>query len=686
MPRKSKTSTDNIKSNTANGVSHISIGSDDSSMPMKQKHQSMFRQRNAPGRDSTPTKRNAPDAAVPGRFPLSQEDDDTILYQQPRALLRGNFALQQKRSRSQPLCQHRNQSANSGTVMAQPIMATYIDDYMDENFAVDYERPDIAIVPSTSYGFYDQANLPPRRRRHLPRSHLSRADRFSIDSEAGNSSQDSGIRSSMHSNSSSNGSGEGNTGQNDKYPQNKSSTTSSSYNPSSMLMVEAIWDHVAMLADELPFANGDIITVLDASSNSGLWYGMCRDSTGWFPASYVRVKTAVDFPKRLSSNSFSSSTNSGELSEDVDALIEEEDELTAEEFPQQMRFLRRKIVEELLETERDYVQLLQNLVQGFLEQCRRRSELFGEERTNRIFGNIEQLVAVHTKLLREMEMCFDQTKPERTCLATVFLRNSPSFSVYTEYCNNRPVSCAELAILEQTPQFHHFFEACRLLRGMPKLSLEGFLLTPVQRVCRYPLQLFELLKATPHRHPDRNTLEHAHKTMRAVAAHINDAKRRMDAIQKIILWQKNVHGFRGPDLVDNNHRMLISGEMHCRALMRQGSAGSVVQWSKTVHVYLFDQSIVLCKKDVLKKNSLVFKERMSLQSTSVNDLHDGKEPATGANLKNSFKLSGPTREYIFTSPDPATKGLWLEALRTRPRPSPPSTSEKRLALITLNYN
>ena len=65
--------------------------------------------------------------------------------------------------------------------------------------------------------------------------------------------------------------------------------------------------------------------------------------------------------------------------------------------------------------------------------------------------------------------------------------------------------------------------------------------------------------------------------------------------------------------------MLISGEMYCRAIMR-----SVVQWSKTVHVYLFDQSIVLCKKDVLKKSALVFKERMSLQTVNVVDLPDGK--------------------------------------------------------------
>lgn len=56
-----------------------------------------------------------------------------------------------------------------------------------------------------------------------------------------------------------------------------------------MLLVEAIWDHVAMLTDELPFGCGDLITVLDSSSSSGLWYGVCQNNSGWFPASYVRV-------------------------------------------------------------------------------------------------------------------------------------------------------------------------------------------------------------------------------------------------------------------------------------------------------------------------------------------------------------------------------------------------------------
>lgn len=35
----------------------------------------------------------------------------------------------------------------------------------------------------------------------------------------------------------------------------------------------------------------------------------------------------------------------------------------------------------------------------------------------------------------------------------------------------------------------NLFQSCRLLRNLQDISLEGFLLTPVQKICKYPLQL-----------------------------------------------------------------------------------------------------------------------------------------------------------------------------------------------------
>ncbi|GMT32637.1 hypothetical protein PFISCL1PPCAC_23934 [Pristionchus fissidentatus] len=437
-----------------------------------------------------------------------------------------------------------------------------------------------------------------------------------------------------------------------------SSMTHSSTSSTSSLqstLAEAISDHVAVLSDELPFARGDTITVIDTTSPSGLWYGTCRDSHGWFPASYVTI---------ISSTSSTDSSN--------DCVDD------ANNFPEPMRRQRAKAVEELLKTERDYVQLLDNLVHGFLEQTHRRADLFPRDTVDSIFCNIGQLLGLHVRLLRQLEMSLDPLRPEDSMIGGAFLRHKQHFTVYAPYCNNRPLSCAKLANLTRQPIYHQFFDACRLLRGMPHLSLEAFLLTPVQRICRYPLQLQQIYKVTPAGHADRHSLSCAVRAMKEVACQLDERRRRIESIQAISLWQSSLHSWKGPDLIEKNSLLIKSGDAMCRCV----AGGN--HWAKQITLFLFDQTLVLCKKDVFSRNSFVFKERISLSSVSLHDVHDGKEQTFHVSVKNSFRLVGENRHYLFSCPDAKAKEEWLRSFSDRSQLPPPATAdEKRLALSTM---
>lgn len=81
-----------------------------------------------------------------------------------------------------------------------------------------------------------------------------------------------------------------------------------------------------------------------------------------------------------------------------------------------------------------------------------------------------------------------------------FVLQQDGFWIYSEYCNNHLDACMELSKLMRDGRYQHFFEACRLLQQMIDIAIDGFLLTPVQKICKYPLQLAELLKYTAQEH------------------------------------------------------------------------------------------------------------------------------------------------------------------------------------------
>jgi len=88
------------------------------------------------------------------------------------------------------------------------------------------------------------------------------------------------------------------------------------------------------------------------------------------------------------------------------------------------------------------------------------------------------------------------------------------------------------------------------------LSLTDFLIMPVQRIPRYVMLLESLLKATPVDHPDRTDLSEAFKKMSLVATYVNEKKRDVDALDRVLDIQEKLVGKY--DKLGEPHRRYIT--------------------------------------------------------------------------------------------------------------------------------
>nr|XP_036850598.1 spermatogenesis-associated protein 13 isoform X3 [Manis javanica] len=407
----------------------------------------------------------------------------------------------------------------------------------------------------------------------------------------------------------------------------------------SVVCAEALWDHVTMDDQELGFKAGDVIQVLEAS-NKDWWWGRNEDKEAWFPASFVRLRV-----------------NQEELSENSSSSQDEEQEdagRSRHPHPESKRQMRANVIQEIMNTERVYIKHLKDICEGYIRQCRKHTGMFTVAQLATIFGNIEDIYKFQRQFLKDLEKQYNKEEPHLSEIGPCFLQHQEGFAIYSEYCNNHPGACAELSSLMKQGRYRHFFEACRLLQQMIDIAIDGFLLTPVQKICKYPLQLAELLKYTTQEHSDYNNIKAAYEAMKNVACLINERKRKLESIDKIARWQVSIVGWEGLDILDRSSELIHSGEL--TRVTRQGR-------SQQRTFFLFDHQLVSCKKDLLRRDMLYYRGRMDMDDMELRDLEDGRDKDWNLHVKNAFKLVSRTTDevHLFCAKKQEDKARWLQA-------------------------
>ncbi|XP_033312461.1 protein still life, isoform SIF type 1 isoform X4 [Bombus bifarius] len=195
----------------------------------------------------------------------------------------------------------------------------------------------------------------------------------------------------------------------------------------------------------------------------------------------------------------------------------------------------KKVILELIETERTYVKNLNNLLENYLEPLKRETFLSNAE-INALFGNIQEIVTFQRQFLQnldhaiEMEADFNnfdhpsQFKGVLFSIGSAFLYYVNHFKLYSSFCASHSKAQKVLHPNEGNQALQEFLQA-RNPRQQHSSTLESYLIKPIQRILKYPLLLQQLRNLTDERSEEHQHLIEALKGMEKVAEHINEMQR-----------------------------------------------------------------------------------------------------------------------------------------------------------------
>ncbi|XP_036727283.1 pleckstrin homology domain-containing family G member 1 isoform X2 [Balaenoptera musculus] len=297
-----------------------------------------------------------------------------------------------------------------------------------------------------------------------------------------------------------------------------------------------------------------------------------------------------------------------------------------------------RVVQEILETERTYVQDLKSIVEDYLDCIRDQTKPpLGAEERSALFGNIQDIYHFNSELLQDLENC----ENDPVAIAECFVSKSEEFHIYTQYCTNYPRSVAVLTECMRNKMLAKFFrERQETLKH--SLPLGSYLLKPVQRILKYHLLLHEI-----ENHLDKDTEGYdvvldAIDTMQRVAWHINDMKRKHEHAVRLQEIQSLLTNWKGPDLTSYGE-LVLEGTFRLQRAKNERT------------LFLFDKLLLITKK---RDDTFTYKAHILCGNLMLVEVIP-KEPLSFS----VFHYQNPKLQHTVQAKSQQDKRLWVLHLK-----------------------
>lgn len=312
---------------------------------------------------------------------------------------------------------------------------------------------------------------------------------------------------------------------------------------------------------------------------------------------------------------------------------------------------RDHCVKELVDTEKNYVEALQMMINHFSKPLR--NVLTTQEREI-IFAHIEPLYEVHREFHSELLKACSTGVPR---ISEVFIKYKSKLLIYGDFCSNLPQ--AQELIDEACKRSDHVrnsIEECQTKANDGKFRLRDLLSVPMQRVLKYHLLLKELIKQTEKTDEDRKNLEVALEAMQDLSLYVNEVKRDNEAVELIEEIQNSIVDLQMPQntSLKDYGRLQKDGDLKVRC-----HSDTRV---RPRYIFLFDKVMLMCKS---RGETYSYKEAIALAEYRIDEQVPSRDQQRKPDKWNySFTMVQKNQmlAYTFFAKTEEMRRKWIEAI------------------------
>ncbi|XP_054471827.1 kalirin [Anoplopoma fimbria] len=304
------------------------------------------------------------------------------------------------------------------------------------------------------------------------------------------------------------------------------------------------------------------------------------------------------------------------------------------ELEQRAKAMRGRmfVLNELIQTEKDYVKDLGIVVECFMKKIEEKGvpdDMKGKDKI--VFGNIHQIYDWHRDFfVGELEKCLE----DHEHLPELFIKHERRLHMYVVYCQNKPKS--EFIVAE----YDTFFDGIQQ-ETESRLTISDFLIKPIQRITKYQLLLKDFLKYSSKAGIDCEQMEKAVGLMSQVPKLCND--------------MMNLGRLQG-----------YEGKLTCQGKLLQQETffvteqdTGVLSRSKERRVFLFEQIVIF--SELLRKGSSTpgyqFKKSIKVSYLGL------EESADNDPCKFVLSCRGSSERFTLQAANVDIKQIWVRHIQ-----------------------